>query len=81
MPEVLQFAWKSYFALYGRRDYSGTLDELRCHLFITKKGDLCSLLCTEDAFTFHAQRALHQLVIHKQATQPDQLLPDALEFG
>ena len=65
MPEVLQSARKFYFALYGRRDYSGTLDELRCHLFITKKGDLRSLPCTEDAFTFHAQRALHQLVIYK----------------
>ena len=46
----------------------------------TKKGDLRSLPCTEDAFTFHAQRALHQLVIYKQATQPDPLLPDALEL-
>ena len=81
MPEVLQSARKFYFALYGRRDYSGTLDELRCHLFITKKGDLRSLPCTEDAFTFHAQRALHQLVIYKRATQPDPLLPDALELG
>ena len=39
--------------------------------FITKKGDLCSLPCTEDAFTLHAVRALHQLVIYKWATQPD----------
>ena len=37
--------------------------------------------CTEDAFTFNAQRALHQLVIYKRATQPDPLLPDALELG
>ena len=81
MPKVLQCARKFYFALYERRDCSGTLDELRCHLFITKKGDLRSLPCTEDAFTFHAQRALHQLVIYKRATQPDPLLPDALEFG
>ena len=81
MPEVLQSARKFYFALYGRRDYSGTLEELQCHLFISKKGDLRSLLYTEDAFTFHAQRALHQLVIYKRATQPDSLLPDPLEFG
>ena len=47
MPEVLQSARKFYFALYGRRDYSGTLDELRCHLFITLKVDLRSLPCTK----------------------------------
>ena len=65
MQEVLQSIRRFYFTLYGRRDYSGTLDELRCHLFITKKGDLCSLRCTEDAFTLHALRALHQLVIYE----------------
>ena len=81
MQEVLQSIRRLYFALYGRRDYSGMLDELQCHLFITKKGDLRSLLCTEDTFTFHAQRALHQLVIYKRATQPDPLLKDALECG
>ena len=46
MPEVLQSAQKFYFALYGRRDYSDMLDELWCHLFIAKKGDLRSLPCT-----------------------------------
>ena len=81
MQEVLQSIHRFYFALYGRRDYSGTLDELRCHLFITKKGDLRSLPCTEDAFTLHALRALHQLVIYKQGTQPDPSHPNALEFG
>jgi hypothetical protein len=32
-----------YCALYGRKDFVGNLDELRCHLFVTKKGDLCTL--------------------------------------
>ena len=81
MQKVLQSIRRFYFALYGRRDYSGTLDELRCHLFITKKGDLHSLPCTEDTFTLHTLRALHQLVIYKQATQPDPSHPNALEFG
>ena len=81
MQEVLRSIRRFYFVLYGRRDYSGMLDELRCHLFITKKGDLCSLLCTDDAFTLHALSALHQLVIYKLATQPDPLHPNALEFG
>jgi hypothetical protein len=26
-----------YCAWYGRKDFVGTLDELRCHLFVTKK--------------------------------------------
>ena len=81
MQEVLQSIRRFYFALYGRRDYSGTLDELRCHFFITKKGDLRSLPCTKDAFTLHALRALHQLVIYKRATQPDPSHPNALECG
>ena len=63
--DILNSARLFYFALYGRKDFTGTLDELRCHLFITKKGDLRSLPCTEDAFELHLLGSLHQLAIFK----------------
>lgn len=78
---VLNSARAFYFALYGRKDFSGTLDELRCHLFITKKGDIRSLPCTEDAFQHHVKRGLHQLAIYKRAAQPEPSLPDPCQFG
>ena len=80
-PEVFTSARMFYFALYSRKDFSGTLDELRCHLFITKKGDLRSLPCTEDAFEYHFLRGLHQLGIYKRAVQPKPPLPDPCQFG
>ena len=78
---VVNSARMFYFALYGRTDFSGTLDELRCHLFITKKGNLRCLPCIEDAFEHHLKRGLHQLDIYKWATEPELLLPDPCQFG
>jgi hypothetical protein len=34
--------------------------ELRCHIFVTKKGDLLTLPPTEDAFEHHMKRGFHQ---------------------
>ena len=78
---VVNSARMFYFALYGRTDFSGTLDELRCHLFITKKGDLRCLPCTKDTFEHYLKRSLHQLAIYKRATEPEPLLPDPCQFG
>ncbi|KAG1680092.1 hypothetical protein GQR58_012547 [Nymphon striatum] len=43
-------------ALYGKRDFSGTLDQLRCHHFRKKMSDIRSLLPTCDAFRLHLMR-------------------------
>jgi len=79
--EVVSSARNFFLALYGNKEFSGTLDELRCHLFMTKKGDICSLPPTEDAFLLHLLRSLHQTTICKRASQPDPELPDPCKFG
>ncbi|KAG1706217.1 hypothetical protein GQR58_003741 [Nymphon striatum] len=68
-------------ALYGKRDFSRTLDQLRCHLFRTKMSDIRSLPPTCDAFRLHLMRALYQLVIWKRATSPTLSLPPPTEFS
>lgn len=72
---------KSVLAIYGKKDFSGSLDELRCHLFQNKKGDLRSLPPTEDAFALHLTRALFQTIIWKRATLPDLGLPQYTDYG
>ncbi|KAG1664911.1 hypothetical protein GQR58_019607 [Nymphon striatum] len=79
--EVVSSARKLFLALYGNKEFSGTLDELRCHLFMTKKGDISSLPPIEDAFMLHLLRSFHQTTICKRASQPEPELPDPCKFG
>lgn len=72
---------KLFFALYGKKDFNGTLDDLRCHLFQIKKSDLRSLPPTEDSFDLHLRRALFQTMIWKKATMPNLDLPHPTDFG
>lgn len=78
---ILASACKYACALYGKKDFNGSLDELRCHLFKTKKSDIRSLPPTSDAFGLHLRRALYQIIIWKRATQPTLSLPLATDFG
>ena len=56
---VMDSAQKYFFALYGNKGFNGTINELRCHLFLNRKGDIHSLPATEDVFRFHVLWALH----------------------
>lgn len=78
---VLDSACKYICALYGKKDFPGSLDELRCHLFKTKKSDIRSLPPTSDAFRLHLRRALYQILIWKRATIPKLSLPPPTKFG
>jgi hypothetical protein len=70
-----------FAALYGRCDFSGSIDELRAHLFATSKGDLRALPPTEDAFKLHVLRSLNQIIVCKTAHMPMPNYPDPLQFG
>ena len=78
---VVDSAEKYFFALYGKNGFTGTMDELRCHLFMTKNGDLRSLPPTSDAFKLHLLRALNQLIICKKAREVTPTMPDPTSFG
>lgn len=78
---TVKFAQNYFFALYGRKEFNGTLDELRCHLFMSKHGDLRSLPPTSDAFKLHLLRSLNQLVICRKASEVRPTLPDPSSFG
>ena len=77
---VIDSAQKNLFALYGNKGFNGTINELRCHLFLNWKGDIRSLPATEDAFRFHVLWALHQLTICKCAMEVRPPLPDTTKF-
>ena len=77
---VMDSAQKYSFALYRNKGCNGTINELRCHLFLNRKGDIRSLPLTDDVFRFHVLRALHQLTICKCASEVRPLLPDPTEF-
>ena len=79
--EIVSSAKIYFFALYGKKDFCGTLDKLRCHLFMRSKSDIRSLPATEDAFHLHLLRALHQIAVCKRAAEMTPVLPVATEFG
>ena len=60
---------------------TGSLNKLRCHLFMRSKSDIRSLPATEDAFHLHLLRALHQIAVCKRAAEMTPVLPVATEFG
>ena len=64
---IIQAAGQLFLGLYGRSDFTGTLDDLRAHLFATTKWDLRCLPPTEDAFKFHVLRSLYQISVSKSA--------------
>ena len=78
---IYMSASKYMNALYGQKDFSGSLDDLRCQLFRLKKSDIRSLPPTSDAFRLHLMRALYQIIIWKRATSTTLSLPQPTDFG
>ena len=58
--DIVAAARYCFVLVYNRINFTGTLDELRAHLFANTKGDtkgdLRSLLPTEDTFCLHVRR-------------------------
>ena len=79
--DVLEVSRKFMCSLYGKKDFTGSLDELRCHLFQTKRSDIRFLPPTTDAFYLHLKRALYQVLIWKRATSETLMLPPPTDFG
>ena len=78
---ILDSASKYMCALYGKKNFLGSLDEPCCYLFKTKKSDIRSLLPTSDAFRLHLKRALYKILIWKRAMIPKLSLPPPTKFG
>lgn len=78
---ILDSACRYTCALYGKRNFQGSMDELRCHMFRTTKSDIRSLPPTSDAFCLHVKRALYQILIWKRATLSKISLPTPTGFG
>ena len=68
MESVLDDAKRFFIRLYGRDNFEH-LDKLRAHLFgnLSDKADLRSLPPTDNAFKYHALRALHQIHVSRNA--------------
>ena len=81
LDAIKESALKYICALYGRKYFSGSLDELRCHLFQTKTSDIRSIPPTSDAFYLHLMRSLYQILIWKRATSTRLMLPSPTDFG
>ena len=78
---IKESALKYICALYGRKDFFGSLDELCCHLFQTKTSDIRATPSTSDAFYLHLMRSLYQILIWKRATSTRLMLPSSTDFG
>ena len=78
--DIVDSAMKYMCALYGKRDFHGTLDELRCYLFKTDKSDIRFLPPTSDAFIL-LKRALYQILIWKRAVLSSMSLPPPTDYG
>lgn len=82
VSEAIEESARKYIcALYRRKDFPGSLDELRCHLFQSKNSDIRSIPPTSNAFSLHLMRALYQILIWKRATSNRLELPPPTDFG
>lgn len=79
--DIVGSSRRFFLALYGRKDFIGTLDELRAHLFVNTKLKLQSLPPTEDAHYQHLLRSLHQIIVWKRAHLSEPMYPVATNFG